>query len=475
MVEVFLIPILTGGLLVHLFWPDREGKALILKFFLGIGIGLGLCSLLYFLYMLFFAGQHWFIVIQLAIFTGLLAITIWEEKKQGWDFPKPWKLVRLTNMQGILVGFSCVVFLISLSNTASYLLRRKQGDWDAWMMFNRAARFVYLDPANWLESFSPKMDPIFHADYPLLLAMNTASGWDTLGVETPRVPMVLSALFAIACVGLLVGALASIKSVGQAALGSIILWGTPLVVNEGAREMADLPLAFFILATGVLIYLYVLHHKPGLIALAGLTAGLAAWTKNEGSVFVLVTALALGVAFFREKPLRILSWYALGLILPLAIVLYFKFFLAPPSDVLSSGPARSIAQVFDISRHAQILQSFWSEIQHFGSWGIPGFSLGIFPILLVYFFLFRSEVAREHHTAYIAGFTMLVIQALGYYAVYLITPYDLAWHLFYSAERVILQIFPLILFLLLSASRTPESIFDPNSANQIGAKHAASH
>ena len=47
------------------------------------------------------------------------------------------------------------------------------------------------------------MDPIFHADYPLLLAMNTASGWDTLGNETPHVPMTQSALFAIACAGLL--------------------------------------------------------------------------------------------------------------------------------------------------------------------------------------------------------------------------------------------------------------------------------
>ena len=475
MVEVFLIPILTGGMLVHLLWPDRDGKALLLKFFLGIGIGLGLSSLLYFLYMLFFAGQHWFLVIQLVIFAGLLANTIWEEKKRGWDFPKSWKLMHPTTMQSILMGFSCVVFLISLSSTASYLLRRKQGDWDAWMMFNRAARFVYLDPANWLESFSSKMDPIFHADYPLLLAMNTASGWDTLGRETPRVPMVLSALFAIGCAGLMVGALASVKSAGQAALGLIILWGTPLVVNEGAREMADLPLAFFILATGVLIYLYVLHHKPGLIALAGLTAGLAAWTKNEGSVYVIATGLALMVAFFREKPLRILSWYILGLALPFAIVLYFKFFLAPPSDVLSSGPARAIAQVLDISRHAQILQSFWSEIQQFGSWGIPGFSIGILPILLVYFLLFHPGVAREQQTAYLAGITMLIVQALGYYVVYLITPYDLTWHLFYSAERVILQIFPLILFLVLSASRTPESIFDSNTADPIGEKHAASY
>jgi 4-amino-4-deoxy-L-arabinose transferase-like glycosyltransferase len=331
------------------------------------------------------------------------------------------------------------------------------------MMFNRAARFFYRDPANWLDSFSRQMDPIFHADYPLLLAMNVASGWEALGGETPHVPMVLSALFALACVGLMVGALASVKSVGQAALGLIVLWGMPLVVNEGSREMADLPLAFFILAAGVLIYLFVLHRNPGLIALAGLSAGLAAWTKNEGSLFVIVTALALLIAFFREKPLRVLSWYGMGLALPFAIVLYFKFFLAPPSDVLSNGPAHSIAQVLDLPRHVQILQSFWGQFQGFGSWGIPGLTYGIIPVLAIYSLLFHSGIAREHRTAYIAGITMLVVQMLGYYAIYLITPYDLTWHLYYSAERVILQIFPLILFLVLSASRTPESVFDSNT------------
>ncbi len=465
MILVFLFPVLAGGMIVHLLWPDREGRAMLLKAFLGIGVGLGLWSLLYFLYMLFFAGLHWFIVIQFAIFIGLLGTTIWKERKRSRESQERWKLLRLTRMQGILVGFSCLVFLVSLSSTASYLLRRKQGDWDAWMMFNRAARFVYRDPANWLDSFSHQMDPIFHADYPLLLAMNVASGWDTLGSETPHVPMVLSALFAVACAGLMVGALASVKSVGQAALGLIVLWGIPLVVNEGSREMADLPLAFFILATGILIYLFVLYRKPGLIALAGLTAGLAAWTKNEGSLFVVATGLALLIAFFRERPFRILSWYAMGLALPLAVVLYFKLFLAPPSDVLSSGPTRSMAQALDISRHVQILQSFWGEFKGFGSWGITGLSYGIIPVLLIYYLLFRAGVVKEHRTAYGAGITMLVIQILGYYAIYLITPYDLTWHLYYSAERVILQIFPLILFLILSASRTPESAFDSNTAN----------
>lgn len=480
---VFILPILTGALLLHLVWPERRLSLLFFKAFLGIGIGLGLSSLLYFLFMLLFAGQHWFVFIQIVIVIGLLiAVILAERKRGGLSIPR-WNSTRTQN---IFLGISLTIFIISMLSTVSYLLRRKQGDWDAWMMFNRSALFVYRDQTQWLtSSFSHQMDPIFHPDYPLLLAMNTAWGWDAVGSETPHIPMTQSALFAIACVGIMVSALASTKSLGQAALGLIILWGTPTLVNEGAREMADLPLAFFILATGIWIYFYVLHKKPALIVLAGLTAGLAAWTKNEGSLFMLATGIALAVAFLfnnqsaatkspshedtkkensnnlamkvRSNVLPVLFRYTLGLVLPFAIVLYFKFFLAPPSDVLSSGPTRSIQQILELPRHLEILQFLGRELFYFGGWTNL---IGIIPILIIYLLLFRLPINKELQPAYIAGITMLAVQLLGDYGVYLITPYDLTWHLTYSIERIVLQVFPLIVFLILCASKTPESIFD---------------
>ena len=462
MIAIFLLPILTGGLLVQLLWPDRDFKNMVLKAFLGIGVGLGIASLSYFLYLSFFAGQHWFIAVQIVSLLIVLAAAGWQTRKQGGVAPPKWKPLGLSWVQLALFGLAGVVFLISLASTASYVLRRKQGDWDAWMMFNRAARFVYRDQAHWLGSFSRQMDPIFHADYPLFLAMNIASGWDTLGNETPRVPMIQSALFAVACAGLLVSALACTKSVGQAALGLVIFWGTPAVVNEGARELADLPLAYFFLATGILIYLYVVHRKPGLLVLAGLTAGLAAWMKNEGSVFVIAAAVSLAIAFLREKPLRVLFWYALGVAVPLAFVLYFKLFLAPPSDVLSNGPARSLAQALDLSRHTVILQYFWHEVLTFGGWSFLAQPVGIVAVLLVYLILAREHFAKDNYPIVASAIALVIIQMLGYYAIYVITPYDLKWHISLSIERIFLQVFPLAAFMILNAARSPETIFSRN-------------
>ena len=46
---VFILPLLTGGLLAHVLWPNRTVAGLLLKGSLGIGIGLGVRSRLYFL------------------------------------------------------------------------------------------------------------------------------------------------------------------------------------------------------------------------------------------------------------------------------------------------------------------------------------------------------------------------------------------------------------------------------------------
>jgi hypothetical protein len=458
---VFLPALLSGMLLVHILWPDGRFWSLAVKVFLGMGVGLGLRSLLYFLYLLVLPARNAFIFIDLACLLTLLSIAVVMQRRTGSLDRALASPPALSRGQRALVAISGIVFLISLLSTANYLLRRRQGDWDAWMMFNRAARFMYFDQAHWQESFSPKMDPIFHADYPLLLAMNIVAGWEMLGRDAAAVPMLQSAMFAVACIGLAASALAAVRSVGQAALGVMILWGVPVFVNEGARQMADMPMAFFILSTGALFYLFAVQERPGLLVLAGITTGLAAWTKNEGSVLVVGASAAVLFAFGRRLGLRPLWAFVAGLAAPLVVTLYFKFLLAPSGDIVSAAAGGSLGQLVDSSRHLLILQYVWSELRDFGSWGVFGWSLGILPVLALYAVLFRSSVSPELKPAYVAGFSLLAIQMLGYYAAYLVSPYDLGWHLSYSSTRIVLQVFPLLLFLTLCASLDAESLLPP--------------
>ena len=124
------------------------------------------------------------------------------------------------------------------------------------MIYNRAARFIYRDQKNWQDAYSKDMDVIFHADYPPLLSLNIASRWIILNNETSYVPMLQSILFSLASLGLCFGALVSLKSPGQAGLSLILLSGVPFFLREGGKQIADVPLAFYMLASVVFLFFY---------------------------------------------------------------------------------------------------------------------------------------------------------------------------------------------------------------------------
>ena len=57
------------------------------------------------------------------------------------------------------------------------------------------------------------------------------------------------------------------------------------------------------------------------------------------------------------------------------------------------------------------------------------------------------------------GFAIFACQILGYYVFYLISPYELDWHLSSSLDRLFIHVYPTILFVTLIASQSPEIIF----------------
>jgi hypothetical protein len=473
---VFALPILNGALLVHLVWPERELPYLLIKLALGVGVGLGLRSILYFVYLLLYAGQGWFMGIEVAAFLGLLGFSIKQARGATTFREASGNSVRLLGRGQLLLGtIAAVVIAVSLLTTANYLLRRRQGDWDAWMMYNRSARFIYLDQAHWLQSFSPRMDPLFHADYPLLLATNIAAGWQELERETAAVPMLQSALFSLGCAALLASTVGVATTFGQGALAVIILWGAPVVVNEGGRQMADVPLAYYILATGALIFLGSTRSQRRLLMLAGLTAGLGAWTKNEGAVLVLGAALGVLIATRGQGVWKSLGYYGAGLAAPLAVLLYFRLLIAPAGDMLGGGAIRLLNQGLDVRRHLEIVRHFGQVLIGFGSWGLTPIAVGIIPILLVYFLFARVDGRTSKQHARLALVAILLIQFAGDYGAFLVTPYDLAWHLSYSTDRLVLQVFPLFLFTILTAAQPAESVLGFAAPQPRGVQHAAGH
>lgn len=439
----YLPAIILGALIVHSLWPDKFAPAILLKLSLGVGLGLGISSILYFTSLQIAPGRINILLVQIFLIASLAVIIYF---KKGIHGLTPVRIPTMTWIQwGWVTAFIICVALSTFVFTR-YVIARPQGALDAWSVWNRAARFVHRDPENWTATLSPDLPLLRHADYPLLVPLNVAWGWDVVGSETLRTPMVQAGLFTFAAIFLLFSALAFTKSTGQASLASIVLIAMSGIVPSGTTLIADVPLSYFILASAVLMYLFTCENDFRLLVLSGFMTGLCGWTKNEGLIFIAAGVLSLGIASpgnFKKA----LFYYFAGLLIPLAVIGYFKL-LAPPNDLVANTEGGLIDKLLDLSRYEMILKTFLSDLLK---------PEAVF--LFVYLLLMGVGAARTNRRGGAVLAALLVIQILGYGFVYLITPYDLSWHLMTSQARLVFQVIPLAIYFCFSVSMEPEKIF----------------
>lgn len=441
---ILLPSLVSGGILAHLIWPDREFRSVLFKGFLGIGLGLGINSLLFFVFLLLFNQYSGFFGLQIFIAIFLVVLLLLKE----WPYRFTLGAVKLPGRtQIIFMVLAGVILILALSEYGTMSLRKPQGAWDAWMIYNRTARFIYRGGDHWRDAFSSELYWFFHADYPPMLGLIVSSGWGAIGQETVRVPILIGGAFLFGCAGLLFAGLSAYKTFGQGVLALLVLFSTAGFIQIGSGQVADIPLSFFILATAILFILYSAKQHKGLLVLAGLSAGLAGWTKNEGVVFILASLVGLVIAY-RTEWRELLPSYFLGLAVPFAILVYFKAALAPPGD-LFAGMINRAGQITDLNRHFEILKQLGFDVGRLVNWVL----LAVYALVLG-----LDKPNRDAAPAYLAFLVALLLQLVGYYSIFLVSPHPVLWHLS-ALGRLLLQIGPLIVFLYFSVVKPPETIF----------------
>lgn len=333
--------------------------------------------------------------------------------------------------------------------------------WDAFAIWNLHARFLFLGGAHWRDGFN-SMIPWSHPDYPLLLPATIAHLWSYLGHDDPLVPAIVGLIFAFSTLALLVSSLAALRGRNAAMLGGLALSSTPFFVEQGTSQYADVPLSFFILASLVLLHVTESHsrHSPTLMALSGLAAGFAAWTKNEGLLFLfalivaqvsaVVTAQKEASADESRRKWRLIAYFGLGTVPLLLLIAWFKHTIATPGDLFSS-PSTMIQRILTPNRYWIILQWFGKELLRFGNWWIiPGTATMLAFCLLI----FRRQKSEGRSVLQISVLAILLTLA-GYFAIYVITPRDLYWHLRFSLNRLFLQVWPSAIFLFFCFIQPP--------------------
>ena len=170
-----------------------------------------------------------------------------------------------------------------------------------------------------------------------------------------------------------------LRGIHQGLLAGIALAATPILYVQGAMQCADVPVAFYRLATLSAMALADRFGSPGLAMVAGAAAALDGWTKNEGLLWFGAFLIAR-VIVARS---RLLAAFLAGAAPVIAVIVLFKMQVATSSDIFgAAGRSGMMERLLDPARYGLIAREFGRHIWTFGP-----LLLSPFALLAVYLFL----------------------------------------------------------------------------------------
>ncbi len=298
------------------------------------------------------------------------------------------------------------------------------GNWDAWAIWNLRARFLAADPHLASRAWSAELGHTTHAEYPLLISAFVARTW-RYGRDASNVaPAATSFVFWLALMALTAGGIAALRGRSLGLLAALVLAASPAVLQEVPAQYADIPLACYIALSIVMA----LADFP---LLAGIFAGLAAWTKDEGLLFAAVFVIAM--AIFRRKS-AIAA--VLGALPGALLAIIFKLVAAQGTpSLVAAGSTGALQKIGQWGRWEMSASAYGRQFLNLGhDWYHPILPLAALAIVL------RFDRARRRDMLFCGSIVAAMLA--GYFTIFLITPNPLDWQLQTSLGRLFVQVWP---------------------------------
>ena len=457
---VCILPFLVGSAIIVALFPEYSlsGVRLILTGCLGAGIGLGITSCTAFLWLVLFTppgGYYLIAEMCLSIFLVLFAIyrsryvknTIQIEPASSHD----------SNI-GTIRWLKSIFLILMIAFVAEFILKayfdRPGGAHDAWAIWNYRARWLLKGGSQWTYAFS-YTNAADSPDYPLLVTGSVFRMWSLLGTDHVAIPIMVAGILAAGSILVIFSSLAILRGENQGYLAALFMFISTRFLNIATYQYGDVPLAFFILSTIVLFSLK--DHYPNLsfrlLFLAGLTASCAAWTKNEGVLFLVLIILIRFIGEIRRNNwfgiLKQFFYFSLGMSFILSSLIYFKLSFAIANDLVNKANLKKLGvYLFDIDRYLEVLFGITKKIFTFNDHII---------ILLIAYFLISGVDRSSFVKKGIASHVLLMVLMMGgYFFSFFISPFNLRWHMSSALARLIIQLWPTWIFLVFYCVKGPE-------------------
>ena len=397
------------------------------KIIFGTCAGFGIFSILYFILKVFNIenfGVYVFCEIALMGVLGGIFFAKRQEinlKTDGFKISKPF-------LFAILLGF--LIYM-------KYFIINALGSWDGFRIFGIKARFLYEMSPNWQRVFElPHF--MMHNDYPFFVPASFARLWHFCGGAVCDAANIFGIICTFSAVFLIYFALKRFKSRKIAALFASILALCPIFLTNGASQAADIPIAFVNLCAGVCLLLFFENKNISYVILGTFFAGLSAWTKNEGMMFLLVyCAVFCGYFLYKREWKNIFILFAS--LLPFTALLgFFKHLAHTPNDViLGITTLKTYDHIFEPAKYILIVKTALFML-------FTRFSM-LFLLLIPACAGLCVKNEQKAPAALLAG--IFALMCCGYFLIYLLSPHDLSWHLDNSLDRIMLQMLPFSILL----------------------------
>ena len=436
----YSISFFIGFLIIRFILGEKTNISLFLHCALSVGLGLGVCAITTFLFLLIFGqfSQAGLITTNALLLLILGALNFLTLPKNSYLPPlEKMKHETAFNITALAFCLLTAILISILSQQFSF------GGWDAWGLYNMKAKFLIYGGKNWTDV--AKVHWHTQPSYPLLLPLINTWIFSVFQKNLIEVASMTGVIFSISCGLLLYAGLSLFIQRPIAFLASLLLLTTPSYIFWGTVQYADVLLAYYLLASIILLILTLRTLKPRMALLAGLFWGMMPFAKNEGIVmlvlFIVTTSglLLLDKTYHRAKSLRLIKNLLLGASATVFMNLVFKIFLAPATREILFNPLTRKLPYCNFEGFLTTVLFFIKTIMSLG-WILTWILIGLLAIAN-YKKWFALKEARILALIF-AGFSLSLLY------VYMTTVhFDLAWRLECTSTRISFYLLPAALFI----------------------------
>jgi hypothetical protein len=433
-----------GGCVLTLLCSDLRRWGLAAK--LGLSFYLGLAVLTISLFLASLVGLKpvwWFGVLEFVALFFAVAVFRRQQLTCWWSSQPTAKAGQSPSFEIVLT-----VFIAGICGVVSAVsLVEPLVEWDVISIWALKAKVLLREPAGTTSYFYDVTKAYSHLDYPLLWPFALAWVWSWAGDADLQIVKASAPALLWASTGLCYGLLRRRGDRFNALLFTAMLIGLPMLLSQTSRIMADPVLSFFVMAAFVCCFLWIESGHPDDLRLTGFfTAGML-FTKNEGmGLFLILIIMAFCGLLAQKKFGQMLSAAIWLLVVPLAMTAaWFAFRWGIPKVHEDYGarinPLCFLNNISRIPKMAFYSSQYWANA---GDWLI------FWPL-----FLLAVIVSPRHWIRQPAKFLIMAaaLSAAMYGYVYVVSPWELSDLMEVTANRLLLQIAPLCVFVMAETMR----------------------